>query len=70
MVMASVMSKIGPFYSFSRWLLTSSGLVRYMHPSDEELRIMANVPKDKGKKGKEQHVQDIGKMFQSTCSLV
>ena len=52
MVMASVMSKVGPFYSFSRWLLTSfAGLVRYMHPSDQELRLLANVPKDKGKKG-------------------
>ena len=39
MVVASVMSKIGPFYSFARWLLTSTGLVRYQHPTDEELKV-------------------------------
>ena len=44
MVMASIMTKIGPFMSFARWILTSSGLVRYMHPSDEELKPMAIVP--------------------------
>ena len=38
MVMASVMTKIGPFMSLARWILTSNGLVRYLHPSDEELK--------------------------------
>ena len=38
MVMASIMTKIGPFMSFARWILTSNGLVRYLHPSDEELK--------------------------------
>ena len=52
MVVASVMSKIGPFMSFARWLLVSTGLVRYVHPSDEELKHIALVPlKDKNKKG-------------------
>ncbi len=50
MVMASTMSKIGPFVSFSRWLLTATGLIRYVHPSDEELKQIALVPiKDKKK---------------------
>ena len=44
MVMASIMTKIGPFMSLARWILTSSGLVRYMHPSDEELKPLAIVP--------------------------
>uniref|UniRef100_A0A0K2U7A8 Transmembrane protein 161Blike [Nasonia vitripennis] n=1 Tax=Lepeophtheirus salmonis TaxID=72036 RepID=A0A0K2U7A8_LEPSM len=41
MITASVMSKIGPFKSVGRWLLTSSGLVRYCHPTDEELKAYA-----------------------------
>ncbi len=36
MVVASIMTKIGPFMSMARWLLISTGLVRYMHPSDDE----------------------------------
>merc|ERR1719361_2029068 len=45
--------------SFARWILTSSGLVRYMHPSDEELKPMAIVPlqtkKQKFKKERNGH---------------
>ena len=36
--------------SFARWILTASGLVRYMHPSDEELRTLAMIPKDRNRK--------------------
>ena len=50
MVLASVMSKFGPYMSFARWILTASGLVRYMHPSDEELRTLAMIPKDRNRK--------------------
>ena len=50
MIVASVMSKVGPYMSFARWILTSSGLVRYMHPSDEELRSLAMIPKDRNRK--------------------
>jgi len=51
MVTASIMTKVGPFMSFARWILTSSGLVRYMHPSDEELKPMAILPPQTRKKG-------------------
>lgn len=44
------MSKVGPFMSFARWILTSNGLIRYMHPSDEELRQIALVPLVKERK--------------------
>ena len=45
LVVASVMSRVGPFFSFARWLLTrGAGLVRYVHPDDEELRQLANLP--------------------------
>ncbi|CAL4116041.1 unnamed protein product [Meganyctiphanes norvegica] len=52
MVMASVLSKIIPHYSLARWFLCSTGLICYLHPTDEELRNIAGIPKDKGKKGK------------------
>ncbi|XP_017779120.1 PREDICTED: transmembrane protein 161B [Nicrophorus vespilloides] len=53
LVMISVMQKLGPHFSIARWLLCSTGLVRYLYPTDSELRQAANVPKDKqkGKKG-------------------
>ncbi|KAG0710169.1 Transmembrane protein 161A [Chionoecetes opilio] len=52
MVMASVLSRLTPHYSLGRWLLCGTGLVFYLHPTDEELRSVAGVPKEKGKKGK------------------
>ena len=52
MVVASIMSKIGPYMSFARWILTTSGLIRYMHPTDEELKSLIMIPRDKkNKKG-------------------
>ncbi|XP_028852948.1 transmembrane protein 161B [Denticeps clupeoides] len=41
MVMASVIQKIIPHYSFARWLLCSGSLRWYQHPSEEELRSLA-----------------------------
>lgn len=52
MVMASVLSRITPHYSLARFLLCRTGLMYYLHPTDEELRTLAGIPKDKGKKGK------------------
>ena len=38
--------------SFARWILTTSGLIRYMHPTDEELKSLITIPRDKkNKKG-------------------
>ena len=52
MIMASIMSKVGPYMSFARWILTTSGLIRYMHPTDEELKSLIMIPRDKkSKKG-------------------
>ena len=52
MVTASVLSKLSVHYSFARWLI-STRLVRYLHPSDEELRSLAGIPgsKQKSRKG-------------------
>ncbi|XP_041955847.1 transmembrane protein 161B [Alosa sapidissima] len=51
MVMASVIQKIIPHYSFARWLLCSGGLRWYQHPTDDELRSLAGkLQKGKSKK--------------------
>ncbi|XP_046740679.1 transmembrane protein 161B isoform X1 [Diprion similis] len=52
LVMVSVIQKLGPHYSFARWILCSTGLIRYLYPTDQELRMLAGVPKEKPKKGK------------------
>ncbi|KAM6944741.1 transmembrane protein 161B [Lycodopsis pacificus] len=51
MVMASVIQKIIPHYSFARWLLCSGSLRWYQHPTEDELRSLAG--KQKGQKKKD-----------------
>ncbi|KAF7200090.1 transmembrane protein 161B [Nothobranchius furzeri] len=51
MVMASVIQKILPHYSFSRWLLCSGSLRWYQPPTEDELRNLAG--KQKGPKRKD-----------------
>jgi hypothetical protein len=61
MMMATVLSRVGPHLSLARWLLCSkfAGLVRYLHPSDEELRVFAPAPKlDKKDKKKQRQQQE------------
>ena len=56
------MSKVGPYMSFARWILTTSGLIRYMHPTDEELKSLIMVPRDKkGKKGSRKDDRSSGR---------
>ncbi|XP_061117017.1 transmembrane protein 161B [Conger conger] len=51
MVMASVIQKIIPHYSFARWLLCSGSLRWYQHPTEDELRSLAGKQqKSKNKK--------------------
>uniref|UniRef100_A0A8D8PRA7 Transmembrane protein 161B n=1 Tax=Cacopsylla melanoneura TaxID=428564 RepID=A0A8D8PRA7_9HEMI len=49
LVTVSIIQKLSPHYSFSRWLLCSTGLIRYLYPSNDELRQLAGVPKEKTK---------------------
>lgn len=54
LIMFSFLQKLGPYYSFGRWLLCNR-LVRYLHPTDEDLKKAAgisNVPNGKGKNKK------------------
>ncbi|KAF4532452.1 hypothetical protein B566_EDAN003027 [Ephemera danica] len=55
MVMASILQKLGPHYSLGRWILCSTGLTRYLYPTDDELKTLAGIPREgkaKGKKGR------------------
>ncbi|XP_048507408.1 transmembrane protein 161B isoform X2 [Athalia rosae] len=61
--MVSVIQKLGPHYSFARWILCSTGLIRYLYPTDQELRALAGVPKDKPKKGKHAENGKNGEVF-------
>uniref|UniRef100_A0A1B6E2L2 Transmembrane protein 161B n=1 Tax=Clastoptera arizonana TaxID=38151 RepID=A0A1B6E2L2_9HEMI len=58
LVMVSIIQKIGPHYSLARWLLCSTGLTHYLYPTDDELRSLAGVPKDKPKSKKERNRQN------------
>ncbi|XP_046565397.1 transmembrane protein 161B-like [Haliotis rubra] len=49
LVMFSFLQKLSPYYSFARWLMCRR-LVRYLHPTDEDLRTQAGIaPPGKGK---------------------
>lgn len=50
--MVSVVQKVNPHFSFAKWLLCSTGLIRYLHPTDKELKELAGVPKQKPGKQK------------------
>lgn len=63
LVMVSVIQKLGPHYSFARWILCSTGLVRFLYPTDQELRTLAGVPKEKPKKGKHAENGKTGDVF-------
>lgn len=43
--MVSVIQKLSPHFSLAKWFLCSTGLMRYLHPTDTELKILAGVPK-------------------------
>lgn len=64
LIMVSVFQKLGSFFSLARWLLCSTGLVRYLYPTDSELRQLAGIPKvtkekSKGKKGSKLENGDV-----------
>ena len=71
--MISIIQKLGPHFSFAKWLLCSTGLIRYLYPTNDELRQLANIPKDKskGKKGNKglQNGKNISDTFHIERSL-
>lgn len=64
--MVSVIQKIGVHFSFARYLLCKTGLIRYLYPTNSELRQLANVPKEKPKNKKGGKYIDNGKTNEET----
>lgn len=50
--MATILQKISPFISLGKWILCNEHLVRYLHPSDEELRSLIGKSAMSSNKGK------------------
>ncbi|XP_076240581.1 transmembrane protein 161-like emei [Calliopsis andreniformis] len=63
LIMVSVIQKLTPHFSLARWILCSTGLTRYLYPTDQQLRILAGVPKEKPKKGKHIENGKVGDVF-------
>lgn len=42
LVVISLLQKICPIYSLGRWLLTKQGIMRYLHPTDGELKQLSS----------------------------
>ncbi|XP_055625643.1 transmembrane protein 161B [Toxorhynchites rutilus septentrionalis] len=53
LIMVSVVQKLSPHFSLARWILCSTGLTRYLHPTDDELRKLSGVPREKSKPKKD-----------------
>lgn len=70
LVMVSVIQKFTPHFSFAKWILCSTGLYRYLHPTDAELRTRAGVPKEKPSKSKGNHKYGSGEKNTSSTFLV
>ncbi|XP_014237214.1 transmembrane protein 161B [Trichogramma pretiosum] len=52
LIMVSVIQKLGSHFSLGKWILCSTGLKRFLYPTDQELRALVGYPKDKHKKNK------------------
>uniref|UniRef100_A0A336LYD7 CSON005826 protein n=1 Tax=Culicoides sonorensis TaxID=179676 RepID=A0A336LYD7_CULSO len=64
LVMVSIIQKLSPHLSFAKYLICSTGLLRYLHPTDDELKTLAGVPKEKSKgKGKNGHFEYTSSTF-------
>lgn len=53
--MVSVIQKLTPHFSLAKYLLCSTGLHRFLHPSDSQLKSLAGVPKTAHKPKKSDH---------------
>ncbi|XP_067929123.1 transmembrane protein 161B-like isoform X1 [Watersipora subatra] len=52
LISLSFLQKLCPIYSLGRWLLTKQNLVRYLHPSNEELRRLSAGAGKRNQNGK------------------
>lgn len=53
LVMVSIIQKLNSHFSFAKWLLCSTGLKRFLYPSNLQLKTLAGIPKDKKTKNYE-----------------
>lgn len=67
MVVASVLHKIAPYYSLGRWFVTS-GLLRYLPPSDKLLRPHLSTPTPANKLSKKKAMGQRDKILSSPNS--
>ncbi|KAG7190275.1 hypothetical protein KM043_006392 [Ampulex compressa] len=63
LIMVSIIQKLSPHFSLARWILCSTGLIRYLYPTDQQLRVLAGVPKEKPKRGKHVENGKVGDVF-------
>lgn len=59
LIMFSFLQKLGPYYSFGRWLLCNR-LVRYLHPTDEDLKKAAGIPQNQNGKSRNKRYDKKG----------
>lgn len=52
LVMVSIIQKVSPHFSLAKWILCSTGLTRFLHPTDEDLKNLAGFNKKDAKDGK------------------
>lgn len=57
LIVASFLQKLSPHFSLARWILCSR-LVRYLHPSSEDLRQLAGLQNSGPHKGKNKNHRD------------
>ncbi|CAK9795023.1 Transmembrane protein 161B [Anthophora plagiata] len=63
LIMVSVIQKLTPHFSLARWILCSTGLIRYLYPTDQQLKALAGVPKEKPKRGKHTENGKVADVF-------
>ncbi|XP_076301078.1 transmembrane protein 161-like emei [Lasioglossum baleicum] len=69
LIMVSIIQKLTPHFSLARWILCSTGLTRYLYPTDQQLRSLVGVPKEKPKKGKHTENGKVADVFQVPRNL-
>ncbi|XP_023245035.1 transmembrane protein 161B [Copidosoma floridanum] len=69
LIMVSIIQKLGSHCSIAKWVLCSTGLKRYLYPTNEELKNLAGIPKEKHKKGKHPENGKVPKSFQIPRNL-
>lgn len=49
LIVSCIIQKLSPHFSFAQWIICSCGLKRYLYPSNDELKELCGISKDKSK---------------------